>query len=591
MVGVIVLLWSSATSLALTVDIDSTFTRTHLGKGLEILVDTNADIDLKDAQSSQEWYRSTDAQLKFGYSAEPHWFRFKLKNRSAGLKNLIVEISHSYLDQIDFFLIDENGRFLDKETMGDLLSVDHRPIAHAHFLYPIELPVEQQLALYIRVESSSTLKLPLVVWERSTFVASEHRRTVLLTVFFGMLLIISVYHLMLAVLLRDMTIVYFSVFIVSLLVLFSLREGVSALMLWPQTPNLNHYMNVFAFSLGGSSACLFVVGILLLKESSSKYYQAIRAFALIAILPSIAILFANYSDVLRFSLIISLMIVIVCCAALVRRVKEGYPPARHLIYATVFATLGVSVGILTTVGILPLNEFTQAVIYAGIALMALFYALAISYRINVDRELRIVAQRKLSYQLDELVRERTEALEAVNEQLRVVSITDGLTQVYNRRHFDQVIQMEYNRAYRERSCISLLLLDIDHFKQINDSYGHSFGDYCLQVAAKVLLRAVHRPSDLVARYGGEEFVLLLPETELNGAVHIALEINKAIAVEVVEKDNVSVQMTASIGVACHIPEQSHRQEELIKVADELLYKAKQSGRNRVEFGVLEERAS
>lgn len=567
---------------ALTLTLDNDFTRESLGYQLEFLVDHDSNIKLKDALTSKRWEKSSSEQLSFGYSSEPHWFRFRINNPTEMRQNLILQIFHSYLDQIDIFQLDQSGAVLNQETMGDHLPVDHRSLAHAHYLLPINLEIKQSTELYIRVSSSSTLSLPLTVWNRSIFIAYDHQRTVLFTVFLGMLLVISVYHLLLAAMIRDLSVVYYAMFIFSLFLLFTLREGVSALLLWPQTPLLNHYMNIFAFSAAGSSACLFVTRILTLKEAAPKFYQALSYLALIALLPSIAIFFANYSDVMRFHIGFSIILILCCCAALIKRVLDGYPPAKHLIIATVFAATGVSVGLSATLGFLPINIITQTTTFAGIALMALFYGMSISYRINLDRELRSEAQRKLTHELDELVRERTDELETVNEQLRIVSITDGLTQVFNRRHFDDCVSVEYNRAYREKNPIALLLLDIDHFKKLNDNYGHSFGDVCLQVAARIIKESVHRPSDMVARYGGEEFVVLLPETELDGAVHIAEMINKAIALQAVNNEGQTIQMTVSIGVAGEVPEQVNQHELLLKTADDLLYKAKEDGRNRVE---------
>src|SRR5690606_27745810 len=116
--------------------------------------------------------------------------------------------------------------------------------------------------------------------------------------------------------------------------------------------------------------------------------------------------------------------------------------------------------------------------------------------------------------LDIKVRERTQELEQAYATLQQISITDGLTKTFNRRHFDEVIEKQYRRALRERVPLSVLLLDIDHFKGVNDRHGHPFGDLCLQTVARRIQDCVRRPLDFVARYGGEEFVILLPNEDL-----------------------------------------------------------------------------
>jgi diguanylate cyclase len=188
----------------------------------------------------------------------------------------------------------------------------------------------------------------------------------------------------------------------------------------------------------------------------------------------------------------------------------------------------------------------------------------------------------MNRQLDEKVRERTEALEEANEKLLTLSTTDELTQLKNRRYFDQVLHIEYQRAYREKFPVAIMMLDIDHFKQLNDTHGHQFGDICLQEVARTIRASVRRPPDLPARYGGEEFVVVLPNTDLNGALTVAETIRNAVSELTVSSGNLSVRMTVSIGVASEIPEDNeHGADILLKTADERLYRAKEEGRNRV----------
>lgn len=172
--------------------------------------------------------------------------------------------------------------------------------------------------------------------------------------------------------------------------------------------------------------------------------------------------------------------------------------------------------------------------------------------------------------------------EKLAESDRIASI-DGLTQIANRRKFDEHLKQQWKQMARERSSLSVILCDIDHFKQFNDAYGHLAGDTCLQKVAAVLSRCVKRPIDLVARFGGEEFAAILPQTEIDGALMIAQQMQTSVTQLQIPHiaSGVSSIVTLSVGVACTIPAQNSLSEDLIHIADRHLYLAKQSGRNQI----------
>ncbi len=179
-------------------------------------------------------------------------------------------------------------------------------------------------------------------------------------------------------------------------------------------------------------------------------------------------------------------------------------------------------------------------------------------------------------------KEAESALQRANEELARLSRTDGLTGLANRRHFDEVLRAEWLRLRREKQHLSLLLTDVDFFKRYNDTYGHQPGDLCLSSVAQAIRRRVKRPGDVAARYGGEEFAVILPNTHPDGARYVA----ELIRGEVERLDlphaasSVADHVTISIGVASLVPEDACSPDELIRRADEALYRAKEGGRNR-----------
>ena len=173
-----------------------------------------------------------------------------------------------------------------------------------------------------------------------------------------------------------------------------------------------------------------------------------------------------------------------------------------------------------------------------------------------------------------------ELLEA-NNKLEVLARIDGLTEVSNRRHFDELLHKEWGRLRREKGQLTLLLCDVDYFKNYNDTYGHLMGDKCLSGIAQAINAILQRPSDIVARYGGDEFVILLPNTDLDGAAHIAEEIRDCICQLKIlhERSPVNSQITLTMGIGSGFPHDNLPEDRFIWLADKALYEAKANGRN------------
>lgn len=161
--------------------------------------------------------------------------------------------------------------------------------------------------------------------------------------------------------------------------------------------------------------------------------------------------------------------------------------------------------------------------------------------------------------------------------------TDFLTGLYNRRFFDGQFQKEWRNSLGAGTPIALLIIDIDHFKLFNDTYGHPSGDRCLQAVSSKICGYLDRPRNLTARYGGEEFVVLLPETDAEGAKGVAEAILTGVAASDINLENEveACRVTVSIGLSVVLPEEGIAPEELIKAADKALYMAKAEGRNCV----------
>ncbi len=186
------------------------------------------------------------------------------------------------------------------------------------------------------------------------------------------------------------------------------------------------------------------------------------------------------------------------------------------------------------------------------------------------------------YRVSWRLRQQLEENRRLQDELRALTITDPLTGLHNRRHFDVVCATEWERARRDHSPLTVLFIDIDYFKFYNDFHGHRAGDDCLAAAGKAVGQSLQRPADLAARYGGDEFVVLLPDTDTDGALDVARRALAAIAaLDIPHGASPFGRVTSSIGVAQLVPRPNHTAQELLERADRALYAAKQAGRNGV----------
>ena len=207
--------------------------------------------------------------------------------------------------------------------------------------------------------------------------------------------------------------------------------------------------------------------------------------------------------------------------------------------------------------------------------------ISIPYGLAHDAEIYPMSRlEERQLELERMIAERTQELAEANRQLEMLSNTDGLTNIGNRRIFDKTLIQEWNRALRAETPLALVMLDIDHFKQFNDLYGHLAGDGCLQSLAYALAQSGRRSGELVARYGGEEFVILLPNIDQASAYEVAQHVQQLIlSLALPHAQTATGIVSVSIGVASLIPSSEQQPAKLVQLADAALYEAKLSGRN------------
>ena len=448
--------------------------------------------------------------------------------------------------------------------------------------------------IYLRVETPNSLNIPARMWEPQALQTHEHADYALQALYFGIVLAISLYNLMLFVVLRDKNYLLYVIFSGSVALALVTFSGLGTEFVWGDIPAFTTLgVNVLT-AVAAMAMLQFARQLLNTAELSKPLDQVLKGlmvlhgvsfFALILWFPTV-----NPGYVV-LTLITPLVLLATGCWSALR----GPRIADYVVAAFAAILLAVVLTHLRNLGLLPTNFLTTDGTQIGSAMEMLLLSFALADRYNAMRRDQQHAQaqtlkaqeelvstlREAEHVLEAKVAERTTELRILNRRLEALSATDGLTGIANRRHFDATLAAEWARAARRGHSLALGFLDVDCFKKYNDHYGHQAGDDCLRKVADTLAATIARSGDLVARYGGEEFVFIAPATSAEDALEMARKVCEALqALAMPHAVSNFGCVTASVGVASIIPDDTSTPQTLIQAADEALYAAKAAGRNR-----------
>lgn len=559
------------------------------------------------------WQRITTPSINVGWHSHRVWLRFTVENVTDQPQSRLLELRWTNLSDVEYYQQRQPGSEPAHYRVGPgpLSQADYRP--GIGFLFPIELAPHERSQILLGVSSRLNLFLPLFIWKQQAYQSDHATRVNWYCVAFGVLLALTLYNASLYAFTRDRSYLYYSLYALSIIVYELGITGLGNRYLWGEIPWLRFNGLMLGVHLSFLCAAVFAMRFLDIKAYSNWMYQLGRILILYWIV-SLAFTLLGFNLFMKLALVASFVSCICAVVVTVYLWIRGNVSAKYFTIAW-GALLGFTmVTVMMMQGLLrytPLTEFGQMI---GFVAEMLLLSLALAERINRERRQREESQRealalqveissereaKLQVQeelmalqkeanqaLESRVAERTRALdhamaelEKANLELANLSVTDPLTRVHNRRYFDEVLPREIQRAERGHHAIALILVDIDHFKQFNDNYGHLVGDDCLRIVASTLQNVVTRSADLIARYGGEEFAVVLPETDEADAYRLAEKIREAILNVQFIYGGKRIPISASLGVVGVIPERDFGPRQLIMAADKALYRAKHLGRN------------
>jgi diguanylate cyclase (GGDEF)-like protein len=416
-------------------------------------------------------------------------------------------------------------------------------------------------------------------------IQNAHERALGYAIFLaGSIGFIALYHFGLYLQRRqDLSPLYFSLFCLAVFLRIMVTdERYINQLLPPITYSMLVRIEYLSFLLGVPAFAGFIAN--LIPDYRPKW--ALRLCVILGLLASAFVattpvsVFSEYLPLFQLYLVIS-----VCFGVYVftRNLIQGREVAGPFLFGFVVLAVAIFHDVLMSMDVIKTPVFLAG---AGMLCFILIQSYSLSQRFaNSFSQVEALSQKLEGYAhtLESKVEQRTRELEVANRQLEKLVSIDGLTGIANRRAFDELLGREWIGHARRSSHLALILLDIDFFKLYNDSYGHLEGDDALRKVALCISDALHREVDTVARYGGEEFAIVLPDTNLDGALKIAERVKEAIyELNVPHRASpVSDRLTFSCGVAETIPSDALKPEDLVALADRALYSAKEAGRNKV----------
>ncbi|MBN7820770.1 diguanylate cyclase [Bowmanella yangjiangensis] len=599
--GLIGLLVTFITALKVLEVVATTQPSQSIGRGTEYLLDSQHSLNIESIllDNKLAWETEQSNQLSFGMPDATLWLRAQLPNLDNRDKWLL-EVDYALLDELEVWFF-AGDKLLSDYVTGDLLPFRSRDVSTEKFLFPV--PASQSpLNVVIRTRTSGSLKLPLNLWNADQYLVHAGEHNLLMGSFFGLLAAMALSNFFFFVTTRHSNFLVYCGYVLFLSLTLLTLHGIGYKYFWPNNIWLQGHSVVLFANATMLFAVFFTRELLQVKSHSQMMDRGLLICGALYLTGLLLSLMLPYWLMIQIFLVLLIGTVVFVCGLALWLASKGIAIAK--LYALAWFTLLLSalIASLENLDVIDLNISSHYLLMVGALIESILLALVLAITYNEQREATYIAQgraleqeirsrelqEKAQEELEYNVQERTLELEIAlrelsekNQELEERNTQDALTGIRNRRYFDKKYIAELRRSRREQTILSVAMLDIDHFKSVNDKYGHLVGDECIKAVAKLIQDHLRRPADDVCRYGGEEFALLLPNTDTEGAVLLLEQIRQMVENTPVSSQAGTISLTISGGVASEIIASDSDEMSLLGKADQALYQAKQAGRNQI----------
>lgn len=534
--------------------------------------------------ADMDWTPANGRDLVFSHTRSIYWVHLHIANLGSERAAWYLKLGYPLLDEVTLW--QEGDDTTQRLVTGDQRPFSDRPVDYRHFLFPVTLDAGETRSLTLRVHSNGALNVPLSLETAEEVIVDSNHLTLTHGLFYGALLVFAVFNLLLFFS-AGTTYYFYNAFYLAALGLFLFAMGGFANQyFWPDSPGFANMSIPLSLALCALAMLMFGRSFLEVERGtvSAKILSG-EAWLCIGLLVLSVVLPYNKSILLNTTLALAVIASLFVIAAV--RWRQGYQPATWYLLAWLIMLVGGLIYAMAAFGYLTdfLAREAMMQVAVGGQVILLNYAMVQRWRLLNQKLLDVEhnARTELEFKVHERtaqLRNTMRELEKANRKLSSLSLNDALTGLHNRRYLDNILPELCGEARRSGQPLALALVDADHFKSINDTWGHGFGDTCLQFIAEVLTRHVKRPRDVAIRFGGEEFALLLPGTDAAGALKVCIALLEDLAeTPIPAPDGSDVRITLSAGIATL--ESGEDQGHLFDRADQALYRAKHAGRNRV----------
>lgn len=510
-----------------------------------LLEDAGGTLGIDDVSGGPAASAFTPATLEaanVGFTTSVYWVRFALRNEGAHAREVFVRQTYPLIDAIELYEDDGSGGWIRHAT-GDRRAFATRPIASRDFIFPLTVPGARARTFYMRFQSQGPIDISLSLFSSYDLLEALGREQTAYGVYYGAVIMLLVWAGLVFIAVRDRAFIAYFFYVATFGLYMLVHNGLAYQYLWPESPRWANTAVVVLINTALFAGLQFSRMILRARDYTPGLDRVAKGLQLVAVGAVLATPFLSYAQLI--SPVAGLVLVSVIFLLIMGIVSAiaGSRPARFYILAWSSFLAGSIVFLLKTFGVLPHTFFTQNGWQIGSLLEMILLSMTLSSRMN---------------------------------DLQHQSRTDPLTLLSNRRHFDATLAGEFALARHLGRPLSLLVLDIDHFKGYNDRHGHAQGDEALKAVAGTLHGLVRKPFT-ACRYGGEEFTVILPDTDAPAAGLLAERLRAAVE----GAFSGTVALTVSVGYAALSHANFESAEQLFGAADSALYAAKQRGRNRV----------